>query len=277
MKNFKLKKYDFTYLLNPIMIISTVSVFIYVLKLFGIMQADRLYFGAALIIIAVSAIKKENRKKAVYIFIIIAVLISILYYLFAEKASVFLAEKLKDNYTALGVLNGILNTAGISDLDNLIYYTSYGGTRLIQDTIVCGVINIAKANPDTELSFYLSGKIISMFSLLGIVLSIKENRGKLLVLALISVLCGNPAPLLLALLLVNMPLYFMYLLFNFLSFLIAQLFSVKSLFYINPSLFEIVFHSDNLIYIFVVSIFFAAISYYASGMLQEKRMNKKTG
>lgn len=273
MKRFKLKKYDFEYLTNPIIIISFVSVLIYIVKLFGVMQADKLCFGTMLAVISVFVIKKTGKRNVKIILVIISVILFAAYYIFADKAAVFIAERLKENLLALGVLNGILNTFGIFDLDNLIYYTSYGGIRLVNDNIACGIINIVKLNSDSELSVYLSGKIISMFSLLGIVFSVKESRGKLLLIALISFLCGNPMPILLALMLLNMPLYFMYLLFNFLSFSAARLFSVKAVFYVNPSLFEIIIHSDNLIYMFAVSLLFSAVSYYASKMLQEKRIN----
>ncbi len=271
-KLLNLKKLDFWYMKKPLIYLSVISAVTYILKLSGFPVADDIFLGAFIIIVFVSVLKHIKNKyykitAAVLLFIAIILYLNI-YNDFVE----FLAEKCKENGILFGFVNPLFNTAGLTDLENLIYHTSYGGAKFINGKIVSGAADIFIENAGAAETYaYLSGRYIAILASFGIALSERENRGAFLFSALFSFLTGNLTPYLLMLFLLSTPDYFIFLLFHFFAFFAANFAQIRSGFGVNASVFELFAYSNNYVYTLVVGIFLSAVSYYIARLVKEKR------
>lgn len=264
-------KYDFSYLLKPLMILSFLSVIAYGAKLLGAAQADKVFFVITLLVITpivLNHIKNPNYKLS---FMLILFIMIILYLYIYDDLLVFLVKKCRNNGITFGVLNSIFNTVGLTDFENLIYHTSYGGAKLIHGEIFTGAVDIFKAKPNSnEASMYLAGRFFSLFSALGIAFSVKKHKITILFITAFTFLSGNFTVFLMTLLLIFTPYYFIFLLFNFISYFIANVVMIKGGFAVNSSVFELFVYCDNRVYILAVGIFLCAVSYYISRLAKEK-------
>ena len=271
-KNFKLSfKYDLSYLLKPFMILSFLSAVVYALKLLGVENTDKVFFVCMVILIipiVLNHIKNLNNKLSLMLILFIFV---ILYLYVYDDFLIFLAKKCKNNGIVFGALNSVFNTFGLTDFENLIFYTSYGGAKLINGEIATGAVDIFMLKSSSiEASVYLVGRFLSLFSALGIALSIHKHRKAVLFITLFSFLSGNFTVYLLALLLIFPQNYFVFLLFNFISYFIANVAMIKGGFAVNSSIFEMFVYCDNYVYVLAVGLFLCAVSYYVSRLAKER-------
>lgn len=272
LKKFEIKKkYNFEYLYKPLMILSLFSVIMYVFKLNGFEYADDLFMFAELSVLMTSYFR--NCRNINHIQICLSVIFTgiVFYVCLYDDAVLLIAEKCRKNGIAFGVTNAVLNTFSLNDLQNLIYHTSFGGSKFINGEIITGAVDIFRAKSATsESAMFLCGKYLIMFSIIGIVLSINKHKNEAYLIALAAVLTGNISVFLIMLLFNFTPLYFVALLFAFFCYLISNLASIKSGFYCSGSLIELLIQKENLIYIFAIGIFICAVSYYASRLVKEK-------
>lgn len=264
-------KYDFTFLLKPLMLLSVLSAVTYALKLMGVAASDKIFFTAAVITL-VPFILNEIRSKYNKISLMILLFAFILLYLYIYDDFVFfLAGKCKNNGISFGMLNSLFNTFGLTDFQNLIYHTSYGGAKLINGEIVTGAVDIFSASETCrEGSMFLCGKYFILFSSAGISLSIRKKRKEILFITVFALLSGNLTPYLIALLFVYTPYYFIFILFSFISFFISNTAMIRGGFFADGSLFELAVHHDNIIHILAIGGFLCAVSYYFSRLAKEK-------
>jgi len=213
----------------------------------------------------------NNVNKKLCLFFILVILMTLYISLYNDFVAV-LAKKCENSGIKFGVIDSFFNTLGLPDLENLIYYTSYGGAKFIDGNIVTGASDIFIKMKSLNYSHvFLSGKLLSLFVLPGITLSFKNNKKEALLITALAIATGDFTVYLLMLLLVYTPYYFIYLLFNFICFLIANTAEMNYGFAVNPSIFELLFHNDNLVYIFAVGIFLCAVVYYFSRLVSEKK------
>lgn len=271
-KKIKLKfKYDFSYLLKPLMLLSFLSVITYGAKLLGAAQADKVFFVLILLVITPIVLNHIHNSNYKLSFMLVLFILIILYLYVYDDLLVFLVKKCRNNGIIFGVVNSIFNTFGLTDFENLVYYTSYGGAKLIHGEIVTGAVDIFKAKLNSsEASMYLAGRYFSLFSALGIAFSVKKHKKAILFISVFTFLSGNFTVFLMTLLLVFTPYYFIFLLFVFISYFISNVVMIKGGFAVNSSIFELFVYCDNYVYILAVGIFLCAVSYYISRLAKEK-------
>lgn len=264
-------KYDFSFLIGPLMLLSFLSAVAYALKLLGVSQADKIFFVCIILIIVpitLNHIKNPNNKLS---FILLLFVFIILYLYIYEDFLVFLANKCKNNGVVFGFLNSIFNTFGLTDFEHLIYHTSYGGAKLINGKIATGAVDIFLSNQNSSEAFmFLCGRYFLIFSALGIAFSVKKHKKAILLITLFSFLSGNITIYLLTLLLLFTQYYFIFLLFSFISYFIANAAMIKGGFAVGSSIFELFLYCDNYVYILAVGLFLCAVSYYVSRLAKEK-------
>ena len=276
MKSFKKIKIEFkrdnSFLLKPLMLLSVLSFVAYGLKFIEVSFADSLMLGAVIVVITValiSHIKDLYKRISLMLILLIAFILYINVY---DDMIISLAKKCENNGVFFGIVNSIFNTFGLTDFQELIYHTSYGGMKLIGDRITTGAIDIyLENNACREASMFLCGKYLSLFAGLGISLAIDKHRKEVLYITLFTFLTGNMTAYLLMLLLVFTPYYFIFLLFNFLCFFVPAVADIQGGFFVNGSLFELLICRENIVFIIILGIFICAVSYYFSRLVKEKR------
>ena len=199
-------KHDYTFLLRPLMLLSIISAVAYALKFLGFSFADYLMLASVIVIISVALI---NHSKDIYkriSVILIMLILSVLYIGVYDDITISLAQKCENNGIFFGVVNSIFNTFGLTDFQELIYHTSYGGAKLINGSLGTGAVDIYVMNNFCrEASTYLCGKYLSLFAGLGISFGIGKYKKEVLFITLFAFLTGNVTPYLLMLLLVFTP------------------------------------------------------------------------
>lgn len=271
MKRIRLKKYDMTFIYIPVLLLSILSVITYIIRLFNSEVSDYIFFTGTVVLLCFFIVSKVNLKALKVIMILLAIVFLAAFYILGNSFLITAAKKLSSSAVSFGFFDFLFNTCSVYKFQQLVYETSCGGARIIDNQIICGVINIVKANPDSELISYLSGKVVFMFALCGILLSEKKNfKANLLVCALMLI-SGNPSPALILLLFTSPSIYFLAMLINFFSFIISAQFDIKGAFRVNPSLFEVFYHSDNIINLLAFSVLLCAVSYFVSRLVNERK------
>lgn len=264
-------KYDFSFLLKPLMLLSFLSAAAYGFKMIGIPNTEKIYFTATILVlipVILNRIKNQYNKIS---FVILLFIFIVLYLNTYDDLVTFLAEKCKNNGVSFGVINALFNTFGLTDFENLIYHTSYGGAKLINGRIVTGAVDIFTAKQNCrEGTMYLCGKYLELLSALGISFAIKKHRKEVLFITVFAFLSGNLTPFLLMLLFVFTPYYFIFLLFAFISYFIANTAILQGGFYVNGSFFELIVYRDNIVQILAVGAFLCAVSYYFARLAKER-------
>lgn len=271
MRKLRLKKYDMTLMYIPVLIISCLSVAAYVIRLFSRDTADAVFFvGTAAVLCFFLTAGINNRAFKIILVLLCVGYISV-YFVLGNSLFALAAQKFSSNAVTFGFFDSLFNTAGIYDFQTLVYTTSYGGARLIGNQLVCGVSEIVKTDPDSSLVPYLSGRILSLFAFSGILLAKKDNlRAHLLIIAFMFI-SGNTTPVLILLLFTSPVSYFLLLLANFFSFFAANMLDIGGAFVVSPSVFEIFYHSENVIYLLAVSALFCAVAYYLARVVSERK------
>lgn len=265
------KKYDFSYLYKPLLVLSAFSVIMYILKLNGFIYADNLFLFAELTLLLSCYINHCRSFRHILISLLIAFSAMIMYISFGNSVFMFIANKCQKSGVSFGVVNMILNTFSLDDLEKLIYHTAFGGSKFINGEIVTGAVDIYNAKKGAiESATFLCGKYLSLFPIVGIALSFNKHRKEIYLIALASILTGNVSIYLIALLLNFTPLYFLLLFFTFFCYFVANVVGIRSGFFCNGSIIELFIQKDNLVYILAIGIFITAVSYYVSRLVKEK-------
>ena len=271
MKRIRLAKPDTTFIYIPVLMLSALSVVVYIVRLFNAETANLIFFAFTAGILCFFIVSRVNSKVFKGVLILLALFFIAAYFILGDSVFSLAAERLSSSSVSFGFFDFLFNTAGIFDFQTLVFETSYGGARLIGNQLVCGVVNIVQANPNTELIYCLSGKIIFIFALCGILLSDKKRfRTKLLICALMLI-SGNPAPALILLIFLYPSFYFLALLMNFCSFIVTAIFGIRGAFVASPSIFEMIYHSQNVVNVLAVGLLFCAISYFAARLVKERK------
>ena len=270
LKNIRFIPYE--YAQKPILLYSAFSVIVYLLMLLKVNNAYKLIFIGFVICLFFCLFKRIKKKIYKIILLIFCIALLIFYFCFSEKLIFFFAEKCAKNNIAFGGVSSLLNSVGIYDLNNLIYNSSLGGARFYGGKIICGAVNIANSIKSSNSALYLTGRILALFSLSGVLLSSKIDRKQKFLLILFLLSSGIEAPCLLFLLLCEPALYFLFLILSFAGYLLSSILSVKAVFRFSPSVFEVIFLSDNKIYLICLCVLFCAVSYYLSRLVKERRI-----
>lgn len=271
MKRIKIKKYDMTFIYFPVFILSAVSVAAYIIRLFNSDLANKLFFSATVILLCFFLSYHTRFKILKIVLILLAVFYGAAYFIIGNSAFAFAANRFANSASSFGFFDLIFNTAGIYDFQSLVLETSYGGARLINSQIICGVSNIVKADAQSDLIYYLSGRVIFIFALCGILLSDKKYfKANLFIIALMLI-SGNPSPALILLLFTSPSIYFVALLFNFVSYIAAGMFEIKGAYVVSPSIFETMYHSQNIIFVLAVGFLICAVSYFVTRLVKERK------
>lgn len=264
-------KYNFEFLIKPIIILSLSSLFFYLLKILSVKFIDEIFCAISLTFLSFIIFKKIKNKNHKYIFLTFILTFLLVFVLFYNDINLFLAKICNKNSISFSFFDFFYNTLGLNGLENLIYKTSYGGMIFLNENIVSGAVNIFKANCFYwDNLMFLSGKIISNFALCGLTLAIEKNKTSNLIIVIITLITGNNFLLLLNLFINYMPYYFYALFYNSLSFFIVKIFSIKCGFYFNPSIIELVLFNKNVIYFLCFGVLVLAISYYFTRLANEK-------
>lgn len=271
MKRLRLKKYDMTFMYIPVLILSVLSVIMYIVRLFFPKTANAVFFvlTAAVLCFFIAARIRLKILKAVLI--LLAISFCAVYFILGNSFFELAAQKFGNTSPSFGFFDFLFNTAGLYDFQTLVFETSYGGARLVDNMLVCGVVNIVKANPQSDLVYFLSGKTVFMFALCGILLSEKKNFKANLLICALTLISGNLTPVLILLLFTSPAVYFLALLINYFSYIVSEVFEVKGAFTVSPSIFEIIFHSQNVINVFAVGFLFCAASFFVSRLVRERK------
>ncbi len=264
-------KYDCSFLMKPFMLLSFLSAVAYGLKLLDVPYADKIFFAAAVLVLLPVFLGRIRNKYNKISFMILMLICIVLYLNVYDNLLIYLAGKCKNNGVSFGVINALFNTFGLTDFENLMYHTSYGGAKLINGRIVTGAVDLFTAKESSrEGMMFLCGKYLSLFSALGIAFSIKKHRKDVFFITLFAFLSGNLTVYLLMLLLVFTPYYFIFLLFTFISYFIANTAMINGGFFVSGSFFELIVYRSNIVQILAVGVFLCAVSYYFSRLAKER-------
>lgn len=250
---------------------SAFSVVMYILKLNGFDNADDVFLFTELSVLLCCYFNHCRNFRHILISLLIVFSVMILYISFGNSVFMFIAKKCQKSGVSFGVINMILNTFSLDDLESLIYHTAFGGSKFINAEIVTGAVDIYSMRKGSiESAMFLCGKYLSLFSIVGIALSFNKHRRELYLIALACIMTGNLSVFLITLLLNFTPLYSLFLLFTFLSYFVANAVGIRSGFFCNGSIIELFVQKENLVYILAIGIFISAVSYYTSRLVKEK-------
>ena len=271
MKKLKIKNDRFDFMVKPLMLLSLFSIIIYVLKLFGIEDADTLYSAAVFITVVFVFMKNTKSIKQARLFITLTILFIIIYICFYDSIVKVLIEFAKNSAIKFSMINTIFNTVGLYDFQNLADTASYGGSFLINSQIVNGAVNIFKMNSASKvISQFLTYRFLFLFSLVGILLSIGRRNINICFIVLAACLTGNYTAILLLLLFVFPVYYLIALISSFACCFISSVIGIKFGFLCSPSVFELFIHNENKIYAVVVCVLVLCVSYYSASLVKEK-------
>ncbi len=147
MKKLKLKNRRLEFMIKPILVLSVISIPVYIMKLFKIEIADVLFSAIVFAAVIFSLIYNFKEKKKIVTVIAAALILIILYISFYNNIVNILIKFSSESAIKFGMINTIFNTFGLYDSQNFVDYTSYGGSFFINNEIVCGAVNVFKSNP----------------------------------------------------------------------------------------------------------------------------------
>ncbi len=259
--------------MKPIAFLSLLTAVNYLLNLIKI-EADK-YFAIVFVLIVLWFVFRYIKSWVIKtIWFIFSAIYLVFLIVFSEKLALLLTSYLPKNLYLFSAVNTVLKTFGLFDYENLMFQSSEGGARLIKGDLICGFVNLSEANPQSYSGLFLSAEAIFTFCLCGICISKihydREHRSEILIMASLLLLTGNPAPILFMLFITDKPVYYLSVLFAFLSCVAAGLADRAFLFKVSPSVFELLFNSQTKIYLFAVSIFAFSVGYYLSRLAREK-------
>lgn len=271
MKKINLKNYSLDFMINPLFLLSLLSVPVYAFKLFGVENMDIIYSSAVFSIVVFALFYNIKDIKKIKILFILIVILLILYICFYDKLIEMLISFAGKSAVKFGMINTIFNSFGLYDFQNLADNTSYGGSFLISGRIVNGAVNAFKLNSCiSSVSQFLSARFLLIFSLSGILLALGGKNIKVCLAVLVAVFTGNYTVLLL-LLVFQFPVhYLLSLIASFACSFVSYAVDLKLGFICSPSVFELLIHNTNRVYSVVVCIFVFCISYYAASLAKDK-------
>lgn len=256
---------------KPLLILSVLSIPIYVLKFFDIENTDLIYTAFTIIIVLSALFLNVKNQKKVKIILIVLVLSAMIFIFCYDKIVLFLVDYSKSSPLKFSIINILFNTCGLNDYQNLIDFTGYGGSYLINEKIVCGAVNIFKNNPLSKVvSQFLTDRFLLVFSLSGFAFSLGRKNINILLIAVVALITGNYTALLLSFLFL-VPVYFLLgLISSFVCSFISSVIGIKLGFYHSPSVFELLVYNDSKIYALVICVFVFCLSYYLARLVKER-------
>lgn len=256
---------------KPLLILSVLSIPVYVLKLFSVDNADIIYTAVTVIIVlsAIFANVKNQKKVKIILFVLI---LSVIIFIFCyDKIVIFLADYSKNSPLKFSIINTLFNTFGFYNYRNYIDFTGYGGAYLINNEIVCGAVNIFKNSPSSKVvSLFLTSRFLLVFSLSGFAVSLRKKNINIMIIAAVAIITGNCTALLLIFLFLVPVYYLLVLISSFACSFVSSAVGIKLGFYHSPSVFELLIHNDNKIYALVICIFVFCLSYYLARLVKER-------
>lgn len=165
---------------------------------------------------------------------------------------------------------------GIHNFRDLFFFKSYGGSQLIESSVITGVKDLFEAGYTGELiSTYLSGHYYLLFAVGGICIAmlnkLKHPQKTVLIILLVSSLFSGNLTLIFLFLFLQSPFLFLSVFFiSALSFLSAQLLNLNIGYIYNGGIVEMIMYSKNYIYLIAGSVVFFAIGYFVFKFTYEK-------
>ena len=271
--NVKNKFYNFYFLL--LFTISTVVMYFYNVINYSIV---------ATMLLALLLVYIYNKFKHKYAFIIsftLFVVFAITTIYLSPVCLYYLkqfAEFIKTKPSLFVVINNIYKLFVSNNLENLIYYSGIGLTKIIDNRIIIGVMECFSNYDNNDLSvanFLSSHYVVNIFVVLGLLLNIYnkiDNKTKLtfLIVCFSTIISGNNLIISLFLLLLNPLSYFSYLFLYFLANIIISSVEIKIGFLGYPSIIELLKYIEKPIYFMVIGIVFICLSYYLFELVFEK-------
>lgn len=196
-----------------------------------------------------------------------------------EKGIRTLASVISGNSFAFGGLCDAYNFMFGSLFPDLFYFKDYGGSTVINNSLVAGALNIFKASisqPLSAVSTYLTGRYFAnVFLPVGIYLSlfkkIKSRFSIPLFLSLIvSVLFGNNTMFLIFIFFYNPFLFIAFAVGNALASLGSSLVDIRVGFIDNASVIEMIKYMSDVGYFLAVGLVCGALVYFISKYAVEK-------
>lgn len=183
-----------------------------------------------------------------------------------------------------GLLSSVLFSVGdtffslfsVDNFSDLFFYKSYGGSRLINDTIVTGAKDLFEAGYKGQIiSTYLSGHFYLLFAVAGMAVSMMsklKNPQKfiLIVLTTASVFSGNLSYLFLFIFLESPFLFVSVILLSVISYSAAFLLKLGMGYISNGGIVELIVYSDNYIYLIAGGVILFVIGYFMFKFSYEK-------
>lgn len=271
MKKIQFYNNNFSFFEKPLLILSFLSIPIYVLKLFSVENSDLFFTGLTVITVLSALFLNFRQAKKVKILGLILIAVIVIFVCFYDEILLRILNFSKDNSLKFSTINIVSNTLGFYDFQNYVDFTGFGGSFITNGEIISGAVNIFKNNPESKVvSEFLTARFLLTFSLSGFAFSlIKENKN-LLIISLIAIITGNLTPLLLLFLFILPIFYFLSLISSFACGFISSVLSIKSGFYHSPSVFELLICNENKIYSLAVCVFAFCISYYLARLVKER-------
>lgn len=258
-------------MIKPILILSVISIPVYIMKLFKIEIADMLFSVIVFAFLTFSLIYNFKEKKKIISVIAAALILIVLYISFYDNIVNILMKFSSESAVKFGMINTIFNTFGLYDFQNFADYTSYGGSFFINNKIVCGAVNVFKSNPESRVvSQFLTSRFLLLFSLCGIAFSIGRKNINICLIVLFSLLTGNYTALLLLFAFAYPVYYLLILIASFACSFVASAVSIRLGFICAPSIFELLIHNSNKVYAVVVCVLVFSVSYYFASLVKEK-------
>jgi len=271
MKKINLKNKSLNFMLNPLFLLSVLSVPVYILRLLGVENADTVYSAAVFVIVVFALFYNIGDVKKFKILFTVMLVLLIVYICFYDKLTDLLIKFSEKSAVRFGMLNTIFNTFGLYDFQNLADGTSHGGSFLINGKIVNGAVEAFKQNSFASgVSQFLTARFLLLFSLCGILLALGGKNIKICIAVLFAVLTGNYTVLLLFLAFLFPVHYLLSLIASFACSFVAAAMDLKFGFYCAPSAFELFIHNSNRIYSAVLCVFVFCISFYSASLAKEK-------
>lgn len=271
MKKIKFYNNRFSFMEKPLLILSLLSIPIYILKLFDIENTDLIYTAVTAIIVLSALFLNIKNQKKVKIILLGLVSSAIIFIFCYDKTVLFLADYSKNSPMKFSIINTLFNTFGFYDYQNFIDFTGYGGSHLMNNEIVCGAINIFINNPASKVvSQFLTARCLLIYSLSGFAVSLGRKNMNIMIIAAIAIITGNYTVLLLAFLFLVPVYYLLVLISSFICSFVSSAVGIKLGFYRSPSIFELLIHNDNKIYALVICVFVFCLSYYLARLVKER-------
>ncbi|MCD7722413.1 MAG: hypothetical protein LUH82_00465 [Clostridiales bacterium] len=264
-------KHKFTFLYNALVLLSFISAALYAARLLGAANTDKIMLAFSIAVLSLYALAAAGTIYQKLTVILVFLILITFYIAVWQDFSAYLAAHIAGSAVKYGVLNMVLNTFSLGDIEYMFAFTSYGGSAFIDGEIVNGAVNLFNSGSGYNTPLYLTGKFFLHFAAAGIALSFKEHRRQILIIALFAVVSGNFTCFLILLMFCKTPYYFIFLVFSFLSYLLSYMANLSAGYFCSGGIIEFYAKNDAVIYITALGVLILCISYYVSRLVHERK------